>query len=169
MHFSFPELIYFRFFLIECFFCLSDHIFNHSFQSHFPAIIRRIDAADPVCLQLFNFRWKDGSPAATKNADMSATAFRQQVFQVFKEFNMSALVRSDGNGLYIFFDRRFRNFLYTPVMPEMNHLHALALKYPAHDIDGGIMSVEERSGRQQPDALCGIVHWKGPGESAKLL
>jgi hypothetical protein len=43
-------------------------------------------------------------------------------------------------------------------MPEMDHFHAPALEDAAHDIDGGIVSVEERSGRQQPDMMCRIVH-----------
>jgi hypothetical protein len=73
---------------------------------------------------------------------MITTTFIEEVAQVFKELHMTALIRGQGNSLYIFFDGRLSNFLYTSVMAKMDNLNSLGLQDPTHDIDGRIMPVE---------------------------
>ncbi len=62
------------------------------------------------------------------------------------------------DGLNVFFDGRFRYFVYTSVMTEVNYLNSLGLKDPPHNIDGSIMSVEQGSSRNNSKALSGMIH-----------
>jgi hypothetical protein len=77
---------------------------------------------------------------------MTATAFIEEIPQVFEKLHMSALVRSESDRLHIFFNGRFGNFVYTPVVAEVNHFDPFGLQDPAHDIDGSIMPIEKGSG-----------------------
>ncbi len=113
-------------------------------------VVRRIDAADAIFLQPFYFRRKNGATATTENADMTASAFIEQIPEVFEEFHMTALVRRQRNRLHIFFDGCFGNFMYAAVMPEVNDFDSFGLQNAAHDIDSSIMPVEQGSGCNDP-------------------
>src|ERR1700681_1253800 len=135
---------------MKCFFCFPDQIFNHPFQSQCTPVIRRINPADTIFLQRLYFCGKNRSTSTTKNADMAATTFVEQVTEVFEKFHMSALVGCEGDGLYIFFDGCFGNFMYTSVMAQVNDFDTFGLQDPAHDIDSSIMPVEKRGSRNNP-------------------
>jgi hypothetical protein len=56
---------------------------------------------------------------------------------------MATLVRRDGNGVSIFLDGRPDNIQDAAIMPEMDHFCALRLDQAAHDIDCGVMAIEQ--------------------------
>ncbi|GAA2483189.1 hypothetical protein GCM10010198_37020 [Nocardia seriolae] len=65
---------------------------------------------------------------------------------------MPALIRADRDPLHVLGDRRVHDLPHGPVMSEMNHLGPLGLKDSAHDVDGRVMAIEQRSGGNEP-------HW----------
>src|ERR1700737_1690176 len=100
---------------------------------------------------------------------MATTIFVQQVLHIFKEFQVSSLVGSDGDPLDIFLDGAFHYFRHRPVMSQVNDLSPLRLQEATHDIDRGIMTIEERSGRNEPHFMYrGITHNRMFGKQANL-
>ena len=73
-------------------------------------------------MELFYFLWENGSTTTTKYFDMATAIFVEQVFHVFKKFNMAALVRSNCNTLYIFFNCAFHNFMNAAIVSKVNDL-----------------------------------------------
>ncbi|SRR5258706_10853056 len=101
-------------------------------------------------MQLLNFSRKNRPSAPTKDFDVATAVFLQQVFHVFKKFNMSALVRGDGNSLDIFFDSCLNDLFYGPVVSQMDDLGAFALHDPPHNINSGVMTIEQTCSRDDP-------------------
>src|SRR5258708_11186596 len=90
---------------------------------------------------------------------MAAAIFLQQVLHILKEFQVPALVGGDGDPLHIFLDGAFHYFRLRPVMSQVNDLSPLRLQEPPHDIDRGIMTIEERRSRNEPHFMHrGITH-----------
>ena len=123
-----------------------EHVVDHALQAYFAPVLRRIDAVDAVFLQQFDFGFDDDSAAAAENLDVRPPAPLQQVDHVFEELDVAALVGTDGDGLYIFLDGGGDDLLDGAVMAQVNDLGARALENPAHDVDGGVMAVEQTGG-----------------------
>ncbi len=47
------------------------------------------------------------------------------------------------------------------VVTEVDDLGALRLQQPAHDVDGGVVAVEQAAGRHEPDRVLGHVQVGG--------
>src|SRR5699024_9706324 len=105
-----------------------------------------IDALDAVILQLLDFFRRDGAAAAAENANMAGVVFGQHVDHVFEIFDMPALVGADGDGVGVFLQRGAHDVLHGAVVAQMNHLGALILDDAAHDVDGGVVTVEQAGG-----------------------
>jgi hypothetical protein len=70
---------------------------------------------------------------------------------------VAALVRRDRDALDVLLDRRVDDLLDRAVVPEVDHLGPLGLEDPAHDVDGGVVAVEEARRGHQPDRVRGDV------------
>src|SRR6266702_1404358 len=81
---------------------------------------------------------------------MTTAILLQQILHVFKECQVPSLVGGDGNPLHIFLDGAFHYLRHRPVMPEMDDFSPLGLQQTTHDIDSGVMTIEKRSGRNEP-------------------
>ena len=69
----------------------------------------------------------------------------------------------------IFLDRGVHHVLHTAVVPQVDDLGAGALDDPPHDVDGGIMAVEQRGGGNDADLVLGDVGGgNGVGHGAKI-
>jgi hypothetical protein len=62
---------------------------------------------------------------------------------------VAALVGSDGNTLYVFFDSAFDDLGYRPVVSQVNDLRTLRLQDPPHDVDCRIVPIEKGRGRDE--------------------
>jgi hypothetical protein len=76
---------------------------------------------------------------------------------------MAALITGDGDTLYILLDSTVHNFLYRAVVAEVDNFGTAALHDTAHDIDGSVVTVEERGGGYEADLVlwcvwCGLLH-----------
>ena len=137
---------------------LADHIFDHAFQSHLPAVIGRVNAGDAIRMQFFDFGRQDGTATAAENFYVPRAVGIEQVFHILKKFQVPALVRGDGDALHIFFNGTGHNIGYGTVMSQVDHFHPLCLQDAPHNIDGCIMPVKQGSSGNHSDVGEGIIH-----------
>ena len=70
---------------------------------------------------------------------------------------MSSLVRGDGNALHIFLDGGIHNLLHRAVVPHVDDFGAGALQNTAHDVDGRVVAIKQRSSGNEADFVFGLV------------
>ncbi len=70
---------------------------------------------------------------------------------------MASLIRRDGDALHVLLDRRPDHVVDGPVVAEVDHLDALRLEDPPHDVDGGVVPVEQAGGSDEADGVLGRV------------
>lgn len=80
-----------------------------------------------------------------------------QVVHVFEVFIVTTLVAGHGDGLGIFLDGGVHHLLYAAVVTEVDDFHAGGLDDAPHDVDGGIVSVEQAGGRYDPHLILWFV------------
>ena len=90
---------------------------------------------------------RDRAAAAAVDADMGHARLREPLHEILEEFHVPALIGRDRNRVRDFFDRRLDDLLDAPVVAEMDDFGALTLQQSPHDIDRGIVTVEERCRR----------------------
>ena len=134
---------------------LFQHVVDHALEAHAPPVVRVVDPGDAVLLEFFDLFGQDGAPAAAEEFDIGRAAFAQQVVHVLEEFHMPPLIGGDGDALDVFLNGAVYDLSDGPVVPEVNDLGARALHDAPHDVDGGVVPVEERGRRDDAD----LVFW----------
>ena len=133
------------------------HLVDHALQADALAISRGVDAADPVAVQLVQFLGHDHPAAAAEHADIPAAARTQQVDHVFEILDVAALVGGDGHALHILLQGRGDDLAHRAVVAQVDDLNAGGLEDTAHDVDGGVVAVEQRGGGDEADLVGGLV------------
>ena len=123
---------------------------DHSLESEATAVFRTEDAGNPAFVECVDFLRNNCSAAASIHPDVSCTQFVQSLDQVGEELHVAALIRGDRNGVCILLKRRLDDLIDRPVVAEVDHLDSLRLEDATHDVDGGVMPVEQRCGRNPP-------------------
>src|SRR5690606_29968278 len=118
-----------------------DHILNHLHQPHLHPVLRVIDPLDAVLLQLGDLLPRDGPAAAGEDADVAGVVLAQHVDHVLHVLDVPALVGRQRDGVRVLLQRRPHHVLHRPVVPQVDHLRALRLDQPAHDVDGRVVAV----------------------------
>ncbi len=77
--------------------------------------------------------------------------------EVRKELEVPALVGAHRDRRDVLLDRRQRDLVDRPVVAEMDHLGALRLQDPAHDVDRRVVAVEQRRRGQHPHRIARYV------------
>ena len=77
--------------------------------------------------------------------------------EVLEVLDVPALVRRDRDALDVLLDRRVDDLLDRAVVPEVDHLGALRLQDPPHDVDRRVVAVEQARGGDQPDRVLRAV------------
>ena len=81
----------------------------------------------------------------------------QRVDQVAEVLEVAALVGADRHGLDVLLDGGVDDLLDRAVVPEVDDLGPLGLEDPPHDVDGGVVAVEQRRGGDHPHGVGGDV------------
>ena len=102
-------------------------------------------------MQFANFGGNNDTAAAAKDLNVLAAALAQQVHHVLEILHMAALVGADGNALGILLQGRRDHFIDRTVVAQVNDLGTHALQNAAHDVDGGVVAVEQTGGRHKAD------------------
>ncbi len=121
-----------------------DHEPDHSLQAHLLAVFGREDARHTVVVQLLDFGRDDNAAATAENANAFAAPLPQQVEHVLEELDVPALVARHRDALHVFLQGSRHDFFHRTVVPEMYHFGAHALQDATHDVDAGVVAVEER-------------------------
>jgi len=74
----------------------------------------------------------------------------QQLGQVLEVLDVAALVGADRHGLGVLVKDRVHHLADRPVVPEVHDLRALGLQDPPHDVDRGVVPVEQRGRGDEP-------------------
>ena len=91
-------------------------------------------------------------PAATAvDPDVAPTGRPQAVDQVAEVLDVAPLVGADGHPLDVLLDGRGHHLVDGAVVAQVHHLGALGLEQPAHDVDGGVVAVEQAGGGHEPN------------------
>ena len=84
---------------------------------------------------------------------MPGAAFLQKVNHELEVLDVPALVGRNGDGIGIFLDGGTHDVQHAAVVAEVDHFRALRLDQPPHDVDGGVMTVEQRCGGHEAQWL----------------
>ena len=106
-------------------------------------------------MQIGNFFWHDHTAAAAKDFDMCAAALLQQINHVFEVLDVAALVTGNGDTLRVFLQRCGNDFFDGTVVAEMDHFCTIRHQNTAHDVDRGVMAIEQRSGGDETH----LIRW----------
>ena len=128
-------------------------VVDHALQAHFPAIVRVVDALNAVVMQLGDFFGKNGAAATAEDADVTRSSLVEEVLHVLEVLHVPALIGGHGDGLGVFLDRAVHHLVHRPVVPEVDDLTTRTLQDAAHDVDGGIVAVEEGGCRDDADRV----------------
>jgi hypothetical protein len=70
---------------------------------------------------------------------------------------MATLVTGEGNTLHIFLYGTVHHLIYTAVMAQVYYLGAAALQYAAHNINGSIVPIKQRSSCYKANFVFGLI------------
>ena len=75
---------------------------------------------------------------------------------------MAALVAADRDALHILLQRRRHHLIDRAVVAEVDDLRAHALQDAPHDVDGGVVAIEQRSGGDEAHLVRRAIFGQGP-------
>ena len=75
------------------------------------AVVGGVDSGDAVVVQFFDFVGEDGAATAAEDFNVAAALLFEEVVHVFEEFHVPALVAGDGDGLGVFLNGPYRQYL----------------------------------------------------------
>ncbi len=134
-----------------------DHRQDHADQAEALAVFRAENAAHAVRMQIGNLSRHDHAAAAAEHFDVRAAALFQQIDHVLEVFDVPALIARQRNPLRIFLQGGGNDIVDRAVMSEVDHLCAIRHQDTAHDVDRGVVTVEERGCRYKTHLVGGFV------------
>ncbi len=108
-------------------------------------------------MQIRDFFRHDHAATAAEYLDVCAAAFFQQVDHVLEIFDMAALVTGDRDALRVLLQCGGNDLIDRAVVSEMDHFGAIGHQNAAHDVDRGVMTVEQRCGGDEAHLVGGLV------------
>ena len=121
-------------------------ILDHFHQAQLHAVVGVVDALDAVGFQLADFFRGDGAATAGDHADMAGVALAQHVDHVLHVFHVPALVAGQRDGIGVFLQGGAHHVFHRAVVAQVDHLRALRLDQAAHDVDRGVVAIEQAGG-----------------------
>jgi hypothetical protein len=134
-----------------------DHVADHAGQAHALAVFGRVDAGDAIGMQFADLVGHDHPAAAAEHPDVTRAGRLEQVDHVLEVLDVAPLVGADRDAVRVFLQRAVDDLLDRAVVPEMDHLAAHALQDAPHDVDRGIVAIEQRGGRDEAHLVGGTV------------
>jgi hypothetical protein len=134
-----------------------EHVVDHALQAQRRAVLGGVDARDAVVVQLADLPRDDHAAATAEDLDVRAAVGAQQVEHVLEVLDVAALVRRDRDGLHVLLQRRAHDLAHGAVVTEVDHLGARGLEDAPHDVDRGVVAVEERGGGDEAHLVGELV------------
>ena len=140
---------------------LADHQVDHAGEAHGLAVGRAEDVRDAVLVQRGDLLGDDHAAATAVHLDVTRAALAQEIDEVVEVLHVATLVRRDRDALDVFRDRGGHHLVDGAVVPEVHDFRALALQDPPHDVDRGVVAVEQARSGDEPDRVGGDVQRRG--------
>jgi hypothetical protein len=144
-------------------------VLDHRDEAHVHAVVRMVDALDAVGLQLADLFRRDRAAAAAEHADVARPTLPEHVDHVLEVLDMATLVARQRDRVGVFLQRGAHDVLDRTVVAEVDDFRTLRLDQPPHDVDRGVVSVEQAGrGDEAQRRLLGrsLVEGKIPGGRA---
>ena len=93
------------------------HVADHALQAHALAIFWAVNTRHAIRLQLSDLAGNNDAAAAAKDLNVRTTLLAQQVHHVLEVLDVAALVRADGNALYVLLQGRGHDVVHAAVVP----------------------------------------------------
>ncbi len=129
----------------------------HADQTQALAVFRTENAADTVGVQVRNLIRHDNAAAAAEHLDVLAATLFQQVYHVLEVFDVATLVAGNGDTLRIFLQGGGDDLFDRAVVPKVDYLGAIGHQDASHDVDGGVMAIEQRGGGDEAHLVGRLV------------
>ncbi len=108
-------------------------------------------------MKFINLVGQDDATTSTKDFDMRRSAIPEQVYHVFEEFHVPALVGADSNSLYILLDCGGDDFIDRTVVSKVHHFYARGLKQATHDVNRNVVAIVKACRCHKADRVAGLV------------
>ncbi len=118
-----------------------------------PLTVLRAEDRDAGGTQPLDLARDDDAAAPADDLDVGCPGLAEQLDEVLEVLDVPALVRADRHALGVLVDGGVDDLLHRAVVPEVDHLGPLALHDPPHDVDRGVVAVEERGGGDDADGV----------------
>ena len=126
-----------------------DELVDHSGQAE-PLAVFGGEDPDPGRGQPRDLVRDDDPAAATVDPHVPGPGLGQQLRQILEVLDVPALVGADRDALRVLLQHRVDHRADRPVVPEVHDFGALRLQDAAHDVDRGVVPVEQRRRRDEP-------------------
>ena len=112
---------------------------------------------DAAAAQPLDLLGHDHAAAPAVHLDVGGAALGQELDEVLEVLHVAALVRRHRDALGVLLQDRVDDLLDRAVVPEVDHLGALRLQDPPHDVDRRVVAVEQARGGDEADRVGGDV------------
>ena len=129
-----------------------DHRVDHAGEAEALAVLGGEDR-DAGLAEPGDLLGDDDAATAAVDLDVPGAALAQRLDEVLEVLDVAALVGADRDALDVLVDRGVDDFLHGPVVAEVDDLGALRLQDAAHDVDRGVVPVEQRRSGDEPDGM----------------
>ena len=133
-----------------------DDLVDHPGQAEALAVLRAEDR-DPGLAQPRDLGRDDDAAPTADDLHVAGAGLAEQLDEVLEVLDVAALVGRHRDALGVLLDRRVDDLLDRAVVPEVDDLGALRLHDPPHDVDRGVVPVEQGRGRDDADGVLGHV------------
>ena len=134
-----------------------DDLVDHPLQAELLAVLGREDPGHAIVVQLVDLGGDDHAAAAAEHPDVGRAALAQEVQHVLEELDVAALVRRDRDPVGVFLQRAVDDLLDRAVVTQVDHFAAGRLQDAAHDVDRGVVTVEQARRGDEADLVDRLV------------
>ena len=156
-----------------------DDVVDHRRQAHLQAVVGVVDPLDAVAFELRDLLRRDRAAAAAEHENVFPSLLRQPLDHVAEKLDVPALVGTDRDRVGVLLHGGADDLVDAAVVAQVDHLGPAVLDHAAHDVDGGVVPVEERGrgheperagvlGGADPRILFGRRHGAVPGGLCRL-
>jgi hypothetical protein len=138
-----------------------DHRVDHPGEAQLLAVLRGEDACDAPLVEQVDLLADDDAAPAAEHLDVPSALLLEKFHQIGEVLDVPALVRADGHALDVLLDGGADDLADRAVVAEVDDLGTLRLQDAAHDVDRGVVPVEQARGGDEPDRVHGAVQRGG--------
>ncbi len=119
------------------------HVVDHALEPHRATVVGAVDPGYFLFLQCGDLARENRPAPAADDPDVLCAGLVEQLPHVAEVLHVPALVARDRDALHVFLEGAPHHLVDGAIVPEVDDLGPGALEDAAHDVDGGVVAVEE--------------------------